>query len=879
MTNTGELEQDFLLQGDEAAWSLNDWNWDSQNFIATPKKGVVAASNPCRAAKRSRMELSTCQGPCVPGAATDQQTCTDDGVFPTMSRAVPCSTIIQPAEPLPGSDGCKQGGPSCQVEGCNRELSDLSAYHQKCRICDIHIKAPSFMRAGLKQRFCQRCGRCHELDAFEGSKRSCIAQLVKHNARRRRQQNTTAALEDVSALSLDLLATQSNSFSDQSLPMSLPMSQPPQAGFSYQALMGPEVALGVPIGVHSSIQGHTSAAMPLLMNSIQTPANAGLGSSMEQALMQMGHPSGQVQQPIVSTSQALPDDQPGSRQQQPTTAASAVAAGLPAAAVYQASSLVVRLSVKLFNCTPGDLPQGLREQLCNWLCATPAGAEGYIRPGCLHLTMQMHVDAGAHVAEGIVPVVESLLEQPAPVWYTHRMLVQRDAEVALVQNGQLQSVAVASGPASQHMCQPQIHQVLPSAVVCQDGAHEDITVQVSVQGLDSSDTIILARCNGRYLDVQVERMECESEIKQLVLRLKGATAPGLVWLEAQRGVVLSPAAPLLLLPPGHHALTAEVQRIVSSSGKQQPSGDQRKCCEGFLADLGLVLSHAAPLQPMGLAPLQQLMRGPSDTPVTATLVTKTARHLLAFACDAGAPALAHFLLPSASVGCGSAAEVVAAVDGAEARGGATLLHRAVRSGSAPLLKGLLAWGAAHDYQWKADVPDATGLTPLHFAAIAPNADTVVHLLRACSCSPQVWFTAAADDGLTPAHFAARFGRTALNEQMLLLAQESNGEVQPKVAGCGCTCGDACACSRSGICRCAAASGGPGCDGSGGRSGGAGTVKSAGQSSVGGCGGSTGSCCGNVVCAETMPAPSACVDAGLPSSGNSPMSACCVGASL
>lgn len=75
--------------------------------------------------------------------------------------------------------------------------------------------------------------------------------------------------------------------------------------------------------------------------------------------------------------------------QQPVTAAGAVTAGLPAAAAYQANSLVVRLSVKLFNCTPGDLPQGLRDQLCNWLCATPAGAEGYIRPGCLHLTMQV----------------------------------------------------------------------------------------------------------------------------------------------------------------------------------------------------------------------------------------------------------------------------------------------------------------------------------------------------------------------------------------------------------------------------------------------------------------------------------------------------------
>ena len=75
------------------------------------------------------------------------------------------------------------GGPACQVEGCDRDLAVLSAYHQKCRVCDLHIKAPSFARAGLLQRFCQRCGRCHELGAFEGTRRSCRAQLAKHNAR------------------------------------------------------------------------------------------------------------------------------------------------------------------------------------------------------------------------------------------------------------------------------------------------------------------------------------------------------------------------------------------------------------------------------------------------------------------------------------------------------------------------------------------------------------------------------------------------------------------------------------------------------------------------------------------------------------------------
>ncbi|EIE24648.1 hypothetical protein COCSUDRAFT_65460 [Coccomyxa subellipsoidea C-169] len=817
--------------GDETAWNLHDWNWDSQNFTATPKKGIVAAAKPCRAAKR------------------------------------------------------------CRVEGCRRELSDLSAYHQKCRICDIHIKAPSFMRAGLKQRFCQRCGRCHELDAFEGSKRSCIAQLAKHNARRRRQQGTTAASDDLSALSLDLATAQSNvleSLNSRTHSLHVPMSQALPPGFSYQGLMGPDVALGIPIGVQGNMQAHTSAAMPLMMSSMQAPPTTSMVSSMEQALMQMGHPSaaGQLESPQESITPEFADDKPGPIQQQPVTAASAVAAGLPAAAAYQANSLVVRLSVKLFNCTPGDLPQGLREQLCNWLCATPAGAEGYIRPGCLHLTMQVHVDAAAEVAEGVMPVVESLLEQPGELWRTHRMLLQRDAEVALVHDGQLQSVAVALSAQQPGNTQPLIREVLPKVVVCQEGAHQDIAVQVTGVGLASADTTILARCHGHYLEVQVEGEQSEGDKSLLSLRLRGPAAPGLVWVETQHGVMLSPATPLLILPAGLHDLAADVLRIVSSPAKQEASADsQRKCCDGFLADLGLVISQAGALPgPAGSTlehPAEQLTCAAAQPgpPVTATLVTRTARHLLAFACDAGAPALAHFLLPSASVGCRSAAEVVAAVDGVEAQGGSTLLHRAARSGSGPLLRGLLAWGSTNGYRWKADARDANGLTPLHFTAIVPDADLAVHLLLACGCSPRVWFTAAADDGLTPAHFAARVGRNDLNERMLLLAQEAQPGSLPIKPGCGCTCGDACACSRSGICRCAAASEGPSCGGSGGHSSDAGAVSSGGQSSAGGCCGSTGSCGGTVVYADSVPSACSSSDGALAPAGNRPMSACCVGVSL
>ena len=60
----------------------------------------------------------------------------------------------------------------------------------------VHIKMPEFDRAGKRQRFCQQCGRCHLLDAFDQGKRSCRAQLAKHNAR-----CVTSAAAPVSCLS------------------------------------------------------------------------------------------------------------------------------------------------------------------------------------------------------------------------------------------------------------------------------------------------------------------------------------------------------------------------------------------------------------------------------------------------------------------------------------------------------------------------------------------------------------------------------------------------------------------------------------------------------------------------------------------------------
>ncbi|XP_028777468.1 squamosa promoter-binding-like protein 3 isoform X2 [Neltuma alba] len=49
--------------------------------------------------------------------------------------------------------------PSCQVEGCDSDLSEAKHYHRRHKVCEFHAKAASVLIAGLHQRFCQQCSR------------------------------------------------------------------------------------------------------------------------------------------------------------------------------------------------------------------------------------------------------------------------------------------------------------------------------------------------------------------------------------------------------------------------------------------------------------------------------------------------------------------------------------------------------------------------------------------------------------------------------------------------------------------------------------------------------------------------------------------------
>lgn len=82
---------------------------------------------------------------------------------------------------------------ACQVNGCNADLSMERSYYQRHRVCLFHAKADVVHVDKTAYRFCQQCAKLHELDCFDGQKKSCRKMLLRHNLRRNNCQPTTKA--------------------------------------------------------------------------------------------------------------------------------------------------------------------------------------------------------------------------------------------------------------------------------------------------------------------------------------------------------------------------------------------------------------------------------------------------------------------------------------------------------------------------------------------------------------------------------------------------------------------------------------------------------------------------------------------------------------
>ncbi|GMH44110.1 hypothetical protein BSKO_12044 [Bryopsis sp. KO-2023] len=115
--------------------------------------------------------------------------------FPTAIQSIPHhdAGVLAPqpiAAPVlitrPSSAKGSKGPLVCQVQGCNRDLSQEKKYYKRYRVCMEHLKMQAIYVDGELARFCQQCGRFHDLSKFDGQKRNCRERLSQHNRRRRK---------------------------------------------------------------------------------------------------------------------------------------------------------------------------------------------------------------------------------------------------------------------------------------------------------------------------------------------------------------------------------------------------------------------------------------------------------------------------------------------------------------------------------------------------------------------------------------------------------------------------------------------------------------------------------------------------------------------
>ena len=237
--------------------------------------------------------------------------------------------------------GDDTGAMVCQVPGCGKDLTNLKEYHQRYRICDVHIKLQQVLKDGRLQRFCQQCGRFHDLTAFDGNRKSCRDQLSKHNARRRRRAQAEQAKGRAAAQ---------------------------EAAVAAAGAMAAAAAVGGAAGGAPAVPGFEGGDVgKLLACLMQNPTQL---HALRLLLGVPTHPALPAAAPAAGLGMAAGGDTAAQPDQARTygLARDILAGRNEFSPAFESEHRMIRLSMKLFNKTPADLPHDLRNQV-RWPCA------------------------------------------------------------------------------------------------------------------------------------------------------------------------------------------------------------------------------------------------------------------------------------------------------------------------------------------------------------------------------------------------------------------------------------------------------------------------------------------------------------------------------
>ncbi|CAL4964034.1 unnamed protein product [Urochloa decumbens] len=725
-------------------WDLNDWRWDANLFLATP---ATAAPFEC-----SRRELSRAQGEINFGVVVDKRrrlspeedgsagACSNDSGVANgdNGHVVSVQTRRSSEEERPRKGASSSTPPSCQVDGCQADLSGARDYHKRHKVCEAHTRTSVVRIKNVEHRFCQQCSRFHLLQEFDEGKKSCRSRLAKHNGRRRKGQPQGA---------VEGTPTNENQSLSSTLLLLLKQLSGLESGSSSEQINHPNYLVNLLKNLAAIAS--TQAYQDILKNTNSNPTlnavnNAANGSTMHELTI----PS------IPAGSESLAEGPPVKKRVQDFD--------LNDACIEEVESRTDKIVFKLFGKEPKDFPVDLREQILNWLSHCPTDMESYIRPGCVILTVYLRLPNWMwdELDDDPAPWIEKLISMSNDgFWRTGWVYARVQGCLTLSSNGSL----ILASP-----WQPLIGDRLQSLFVTPIAVACSSTVKFCVQGFNivQPTTKLLCVFGEKYLIHEETQMLLEDTTMQqgpqcLTFACSFPSTSGRGFIEVEDYDQSSLSVPFVVTDKDVCSEIRMLEHELNLSSFDETSeriGDlmaSRSRALHFLQEIGWLLQR-------------RHVHATSEQRQYCTEGFSVARFrwLLSFAIDQEWCAVVKKLLNTMFQGDINL-DVSSPVEFAL---GENLLLTAVKKRSKPLVHFLLRYtttnyapdsGAINPIQFlfTPDMAGPSNITPLHIAATISDATSV---LDALTDDPQqlgikAWKNARDGTGLTPEDYAQKRG--------------------------------------------------------------------------------------------------------------------------
>ncbi|XP_071734007.1 squamosa promoter-binding-like protein 14 isoform X2 [Rutidosis leptorrhynchoides] len=193
-----------------------------------------------------------------------------------------------------------------------------------------------------------------------------------------------------------------------------------------------------------------------------------------------------------------------------------------------------RIAFKLFDADPSDLPDGLRTQVYNWLAKTPSEIEGYIRPGCVVLSIYLSLPSSSwdQLEGNFLQYIQSLLQDSVTdFWRNGRFLVHTEKKIASHKDGKVYMFKSLKTWSS-----PQLISISPLAVV----SGKETRLVLRGRNLKTPGTkIYCTHIDGCILEEATESDNRESqydEISTCSFKISSPSPLGRYFIEIENGI-------------------------------------------------------------------------------------------------------------------------------------------------------------------------------------------------------------------------------------------------------------------------------------------------------------------------------------------------------